>query len=431
MAPCMAGRRKLFLSTACFLGDLSCVAASEAAFGWPPAGSRRLQEVGVCTTSYPPQNCILLSVNSNATTGICVQPSPGVFECWDVCDQTRGDSTSYQVAIVPSGDGQDTLVAKDRNAEVAMMISRIRQGKNLDVSCSQNFNDVSDWCIPGHRCGGSGLPAALGLNGSSSAFGSGTTAHAQSIPTNQGLCVVDPTGPYGRACWDMCNFDLAPQKFSDGSPNAEAIVNAVRGGFDSKGASCSRVLWWPWVLGVLMLFCIAGAIAVFVSRGYASKPRRTRGLGPRQAEYDELLELQAARDAQRQEVFRDMEAEPLPPVLEAAPLDMQRDLPPIPEARQEVAKLTTWQGKIPGLDEPHLFSRPGSMQLSTGTLLGQLPNLANPPAMLSGHVNYVQSAYPAGTLSLQQPDFLQHSSNNSSTPMPFGDSSQYYRTSMY
>lgn len=316
-----------------------------------------------CTASWPVQNCAAQNITSDR--GICVQPLAGTYECWDVCDPGHNESQQYQVVIVPPGGGNATVQAMDRNKNVALMINRIRHGRNLDVSCGTAFADVSEWCKVGHRCGGDATAGP-------------TTAHAQSIPANRGICVVDPSGPYGRACWDMCNYHLIPSKYAEGSPNAEDIVNAVRGGSDSM-ASCPHFNVWPWILGVLLALCIIAGIATFVMKGYARRMmKRTRALDKQPMDFDPVVDFQDARDQQLDEAERSMESQPPPmPELEP-PMEQKRDLdlPPVPEATLGTSH---WQGKIPGLDEPHLFPQAGRTpipgQSAPQTMFGQAPAL--------------------------------------------------------
>lgn len=216
------------------------------------------------------------------------------------------------------------------------------------------------------------------------------------IPENRGLCVADPAGPYGRACWDMCNWGVSPERYSLGtqSTTIEGIVNSVRAGTDTS-VGCPGHVYWPWVCGVSVLVCLLFAVCAFCVRAVARSGKLNgldiRAMATPRADSARTPGIDSARRTPGiQNPVPEEAAErglaqsdrlptppPTPPMPPAPPAPDAPPTPPAPSAphvpptiaehvpsarpsdrpseRPYTEELTS-QSNIRGLDQPNLFS---------------------------------------------------------------------------
>jgi len=297
--------------------------------------------------------------------GVCVITGTG-NACWDVCDLSK--QPQDYVVTLQSG------AVNDNNTAMKLLVTEIRNGKNLNVECKVKA-PTTEWCSPGDLCGGFK---------ETDAYGTANSAHAQSIPQDRGMCVVDANGPGGRMCVDMCNYNMPLDKYRMGTPEGTvATVQGVR----SSGA-CGGTPWWPIVLGLLLLLCCLAGITALVLRFGKPNMKRFRGANIPRVDPGLISNHEAREQALEEPVLDRMEEPPQmsapPPAAPAYDTNTQcaqcgstylEDekvcrrcgvprpgfVPERPERAEEQVQPPTqntggtlFQGTIPGLDEPHL-----------------------------------------------------------------------------
>merc|ERR1740117_2226394 len=151
--------------------------------------------------------------NTSASMICVLSPSEGT-ECWDACDTVNHPAgNTWTKTAVPAAPVEAMITAKDQNTGLQLLVAQIQNGNNLAVTCpkAKSFGLVpsggNDWCPLGQVCGGK-------VKGKAGFGTAGGTKHAQKIPDGQGICVAESNGPFGRACWDICDYSKQPGDYS-------------------------------------------------------------------------------------------------------------------------------------------------------------------------------------------------------------------------
>lgn len=217
-------------------------------------------------------------------------------------------------------------------------------------------------------------------------IGSSVSSHARSLPPNSGMCVLDPDGPQGRKCLDMCDYKNGETLFSGpGSPpESWATVQSVRAGNDGI-YSCPRVLIWPWILGILLCCCLSailGIVYVKFCKDRFAGPSKKRALQePRQF----------VPEAPPEQMVEERSLEP-PPLMAPPPQDVPPAMPAV-ESQPPPPMASHWQGPIPGMDQP-LLTVPGvqpvytpqtTAQVADPSLIAQATPIMTVPSMTQAY----------------------------------------------
>lgn len=216
--------------------------------------------------------------------GICVEPSGGAKQCWDVCN------TAHPPSAYGSGDQTQT-------AGISLMVDQVRQGQHTLVKCP-GLTPSATCNQPGERCQLAGWE------------------------TGRGMCVLDSTAPGGKACWDMCDESLDAATFGIGAPaNTADTVEAVRSGDDN--VSCPGGSWGWYLLIPLFFICcyaLCGSAILAMTFRKSQMPAKREEIA-----MDEAFYAPVPPEPEPQYVQEQVIVEPAP-----APVMVEEPLPAVP-----------------------------------------------------------------------------------------------------
>jgi len=187
----------------------------------------------------PMSECLLTAppgyTGSMVNRGLCVI-SGGKNECWDVCNPEH-EPADYLVSATGGSDPGNSLY----NHISQGMVGAVRDGLNNNVSCPPALQKgfATEICTPGSEC-------------------TNKMRHKFNIQRGRGLCVVDSAADGARICMDMCNLNMDPSKYAQGSP-AGTHIKVVE--FRASGACQNNptLIWLLAILGIALLLCCCAA----------------------------------------------------------------------------------------------------------------------------------------------------------------------------
>jgi len=187
----------------------------------------------------PMSECLLTAppgyTGSMVNRGLCVI-SGGKNECWDVCNPEH-EPAHYLVSATGGSDPGNSLY----NHISQGMVGAVRDGLNNNVSCPPALQKgfATEICTPGSEC-------------------TNKMRHKFNIQRGRGLCVVDSAADGARICMDMCNLNMDPSKYAQGSP-AGTHIKVVE--FRASGACQNNptLIWLLAILGIALLLCCCAA----------------------------------------------------------------------------------------------------------------------------------------------------------------------------